>query len=120
VLRPLKFNEPGSLTTCAPLNSFACHTQNVAPSGSAKTAVRPTSMTSNGSFTTLPPASRALAAVSSALSTETYVSHVAVDGADSAVDPTAATAPPCRPAMKYLPSDSGGITFSNVQPKRPL
>jgi hypothetical protein len=120
VLRPLKFNEPGSLTTRAPLNSFACQTQNAAPSGSVKTAVRPASMTSNGSLTTPPPASRTLDAVSSALSTEMYVSHIATDGADSGIDPTAATSAPCRRAMKYLPSDPGGITSSNSQPKRPV
>ena len=71
MFRPLKFSEPGSLTTCAPLCSFACQTQNAAPSGSAKTAIRPASMTSNGSITAAPPASRTFDAVSSALSTQT-------------------------------------------------
>ena len=70
MLRPLKFNEPCSLTICAPLCSFACQTQNTAPSGSVKTAIRPASMTSNGSITTFPPASRTFDAVSSALSTQ--------------------------------------------------
>ncbi len=71
MLRPLKFSEPCSLTTFAPLCCFACQTQNTAPSGSLKTAIRPASMTSNGSITTPPPASRTLDAVSSALSTQT-------------------------------------------------
>ena len=118
--RPLKFNEPGSLTTRAPLCLPACQTQNAAPSGSVKTAIRPASITSNGSFTTAPPASRTFDAVSSALSTETYVSHVATGGAPSGIEPSAATSPPCRRAMKYLPGAPGGITFSNSQPKRPL
>ena len=68
--RPLKFSEPCSLTTFAPLCSFACQTQNAAPSGSVSTAIRPASMTSKGSIATPPPASRAFAAVSSALSTQ--------------------------------------------------
>ena len=50
VLRSLKFSEPCSLTIRAPLCSFACQTQNAAPSGSANTAIRPASMTSNGSI----------------------------------------------------------------------
>ena len=61
---------PCSFTTCEPLCSFACQTKNTAPSGSVKTAMRPAAMTSNGSITTLPPASLTLAAVSSALSTQ--------------------------------------------------
>jgi hypothetical protein len=48
----------------------ACHTQNAAPSGSASIAMRPASITSNGSISTAPPASRAFAAASSALSTQ--------------------------------------------------
>jgi len=111
--------EPGSFTTCAPLCSYACQTQNAAPSGSVKTAVRPAPGTSNGSRTTPPPAARTLDAVSSALSTQMYVSHIAVGGADSGIDPTAATARPRRRAMKYLPGAPGGITSSNSQPKRP-
>ena len=120
MLRPLKFNEPGSLTTRAPLNSFACQTQNAAPSGSVKTAVRPTPEMSKGSLTTPPPAARTFDSAASALSTEMYVSHVAFGGADSGSDPTAATAPPGRAAMTYLPSDPSGIASSNSQPKRPL
>src|SRR5918998_1516995 len=77
VLRPLKFKDPGSLTTCAPLCFFASQTQNAAPSGSVKTAVRPASAKSKGSTTTPPPAWWTLAAASSALATETYVFHTA-------------------------------------------
>ena len=41
--------------------------------GIGEHAMRPESMTSNGSVSTVPPASRTLAAVSSALSTQMYV-----------------------------------------------
>ena len=41
--------------------------QKTAPSGSARTAIRPASITSNGSIITAPPASRAFTVVSSAL-----------------------------------------------------
>jgi hypothetical protein len=70
MLRPLKFSEPGSLTTCAPLCFLASQTQNAAPSASVKTAVRPASAKSKGSTTTLPPASWTLVAASSTLATE--------------------------------------------------
>src|SRR5918995_3695210 len=117
--RSLKLTDPGSLTILAPLCPYACQTQNTAPSGSVKTPVRPAPGTSNGSLTTAPPASRTFAAALSALSTQMYVSHIAVGVADSGIDPTAATAPPRRRAMKYLPADPCGITFSNCQPKSP-
>jgi len=39
--------------------------------------------------------------------------------ADSGIEPTAATSPPCSRAMKYLPFEPGGITSSNSQPNRP-
>ena len=119
MLRPLKFNDPGSLTIRAPRCSFACQTQNAAPSGSAKTAIRPASMTSNGAVRTRPPASTTFDAVSSALSTQTYVFQAAVEGPPSGADPTAATSPPRRRAMKYLPAEPGGITSSNSHPNRP-
>jgi hypothetical protein len=48
------------------------------------------------------------------------VFHIAIGGAASGIDPTAATSPPRSRAMKYLASDAGGITSSNSQPKRPL
>src|SRR5262245_48160736 len=67
----VKFRAPCSLTICAPLLFFACQTQNAALSGSVRTAMRPASLTSNGSVTTPPPESRTFAAVSSALSTQT-------------------------------------------------
>ena len=114
----LKFSEPCSFTTLAPLCSFACQAQNAAPSGSVNTAIRPASMTSKGSITTFPPASRTFAAVSSALSTQTYVFHIAIGGAPSGTEPTAATSPPRMRAMKYLPGESGGMTSSNSHPNR--
>ena len=76
-------------------------------------------MTSNGSIRALPPASRTFAAVSSALSTQMYVFHNAIGGAASGIEPTAATRSPRSVAMKYSPSESGGITSSNSQPNRP-
>src|SRR6185436_17182004 len=50
--------------------------------------IRPASMTSNGSISDLPPAARTLEAAWSALSTQTYVSHIAIGGAPSGIDPT--------------------------------
>ena len=108
------------MTICAPLCSLACHTQNAAPSGSANTAIRPAVMTSKGSVRTWPPASRTLDAVSSALSTQMYVFQVAMGGPPSGIPLTAATLPPRIRALKYLPSDPGGITSSNSHPNRPL
>jgi hypothetical protein len=70
LLRMLKFSEPGSFTTVAPRWRPGCHRQNAAPSVSVQTAVRPASMTSNGSIATEPPAARTLAAVSSASATQ--------------------------------------------------
>ena len=46
-----------------------------APSGSAKTAMRPASITSIGGTKTVPPLADTLATVASALSTLTYVSQ---------------------------------------------
>src|SRR5947207_981053 len=104
----------------APRWSFACQTENAAPSGSVNTAIRPASMTSNGSVSMRPPAWRTFAAASSALCTHTYVFHTPVGGAPSGCDPTAATSPPRSRAMKYLPGAPGGITSSKSQPNRPL
>ena len=120
MFRSLKFRLPCSLTIRAPLCSLACHTQNTAPSGSANTAIRPAFITSKGSVRTWPPASRTLDAVSSALSTQTYVFHLAMGGPPSGIPPTAATSPPRIRALKYLASDPGGITSSNSHPNRPL
>ena len=117
--RPLKFSEPCSLTTFAPLWFLASQTQKTAPSGSARTAIRPASSTSKGSVTTAPPAARARVAVSSALSTQTYVFHIAIGGAPSGIDETAATSPPRMRAMRYTPSEPSGITSSNAHPNRP-
>ena len=58
--RPLKLSEPCSLTTSAPMLFLASHTSKTAPSGSAITAMRPASITSNGGMITEPPAASAL------------------------------------------------------------
>ncbi len=50
-------------------------------------------MNSKGSVITLPPASLTLNAVSSALSTQKYVFHIAIGGAAAAIDRTPATSP---------------------------
>ena len=68
-------SELGSLTRSAPVKLFGCQAPNTAPVGSAKNAIRPMSITSIGSSTTVPPAALTLAAVSSALATLTYVAH---------------------------------------------
>ena len=47
-----------------------------------------------------------------------YVFQVAISGADSGIDPMAATSRPRMRAMKYLASDPGGIMSSTSQPKR--
>jgi len=57
------------LTSPAPWWRPACQIQNGAAPGSASTAIRPESNTSNGSLYTVPPASDTLAAVASASST---------------------------------------------------
>ena len=67
----LRVNAPTSFTTCAPMLSFGSQAANIAPLGSAITAMRPASPTSNGPATTVPPSSPALAAASSALATVT-------------------------------------------------
>ena len=56
--RLLQFQLPGALTTPRPARRPGCQTANGAPAGSAKTAVRPRSITSCGSSVTVPPASR--------------------------------------------------------------
>ena len=57
---------PGSLTSCAPVCCLGCHSPMTAPSGSAKSAMRPASMTSMGGMNTVPPLADTLATVSSA------------------------------------------------------
>ena len=62
---------PGSLTSCAPVCWLGCHSPITAPSGSAKMAMRPASITSIGGAKTVPPLAVTLATVSSTLSTLT-------------------------------------------------
>ena len=64
-------NVPGSLASCAPVCWLGCQRPMTAPSGSAKIAMRPASMTSIGGMNTVPPLADTLATVSSALSTLT-------------------------------------------------
>jgi hypothetical protein len=65
---------PGMLNTSAPGIAIGCQTLNVAPAGSAKTAIRPRSKTSNGgTTTTCPPARSTRAATRSASSVATYI-----------------------------------------------
>jgi hypothetical protein len=59
-------SEPGALNSPAPGKVPACHSWNTAPPGSAATANRPTSNTSIGPSSSVPPASVTARAVSSA------------------------------------------------------
>jgi hypothetical protein len=68
----------------------------------------------------LPPASFTFLALASAFSVQMYVFHIARGGAPSGTPEIAATSPPLIRPTKYWPPDSGGMTFSNSQPKRPL
>jgi hypothetical protein len=52
--------------------SFGCHSEKTAPVGSASTAMRPMSMTSNDGAITVAPAASAIFTVWSASSTLTY------------------------------------------------
>ena len=67
---------PGTLNTSAPAMASGCQTLNVAPAGSAKTAIRPWSKTSNGGTTTCPPARSTRPATSSASSVARYVDQI--------------------------------------------
>ncbi|GAB3948296.1 hypothetical protein GCM10027614_45110 [Micromonospora vulcania] len=67
---------PGMLNTSAPGIASGCQTLNVAPAGSAKTAIRPRSKTSNGGTTTCPPARSTRPATSSASSVARYVDQI--------------------------------------------
>ncbi len=69
VWRSLQFHAPGELTSSEPPASRACQTRNTAPSGSAKTAIRPASPKSSGASSVLPPAASTLATTASASST---------------------------------------------------
>ena len=71
----------------APVPAGPADAEHRALPGRPRTAMRPASVTSNGSARICPPASLALAAVSSALSTQMYVFHVAADGAPSGATP---------------------------------
>ena len=63
---------PGSFFSPEPMCPFACQMQKAAPVGSSRTAIRPTSITSNGSFKTVAPFSTAFFAAASASSTVMY------------------------------------------------
>ncbi len=60
---------PGSLTIWLPGCSFGCQMQKIAPCGSAITAIRPASSTSNASMKTVPPAPATAPHVASASAT---------------------------------------------------
>ena len=64
---------PCSFTSCAPMWFFGVHKQSMAPVGSAITAMRPASITSNAAIFTVPPAPGTCAAVASTSVTVTYV-----------------------------------------------
>jgi hypothetical protein len=116
----LKTTPPCSFTASAPRCRLGCHTAIGAPSGSANIAIRPASNTSNGSLMMVAPAASALAAVSSALSTHTYVFHTATGGRPRGSSRVPAAARPPIVAMKYCPDSPSGIMSSHVQPNRPL
>ena len=71
MIRSFHVIEPGVFTSDAPMWLRASHRHSAAPTGSMITAIRPTSITSNGSAATLAPSSAARAAASSALATVT-------------------------------------------------
>jgi len=110
---------PGSLTSWAPLCSFACHTQNTAPDGSANTPMRPAPSTSNGSVSTLPLASSTFAAALSALSTQTFVFHTGVGGRVVWLGPDGGDVAARSCATKYRPREPADLRFSNSHPNRP-
>jgi hypothetical protein len=93
---------PGSLTSWAPLCSFACHTQNTAPDGSANTPMRPAPSTSNGSVSTLPLASSPSRRRCRRCRPRHSCSIPASGGVSSGWDPTAATS---RPAAALRSTD---------------
>ena len=84
-----------------------------APSGSAKTAIRPASITSNGSVTTRPPERRTFEAASSALSTHTYEFHSAVGG------PLFGTAPRINGSVKGPRITQAAVKFKAKREKLP-
>src|SRR5258708_6802860 len=66
-------NDPGSLTSCAPLCFCGCQIETYAPVGSKNPAIRPESKISIGGTTALPPLSCTAFIVASASATEMYV-----------------------------------------------
>ena len=62
--------EPGSPASAAPAWLRGSHSATTAPVGSCSSAIRPTSSTSNGSISAVPPSSFARRATSLALATE--------------------------------------------------
>ena len=70
-MRSFQVIEPGVFTSVAPMLCPGSHTHSAAPVGSAKTAMRPTSITSNASAMTLPPLSLAFCAAPAADATVT-------------------------------------------------
>src|SRR2546425_11519352 len=102
---------PCSFTSSAPMLFFGCHTHDIAPVGSAITAIRPASMTSNGGAMTEPPAPGTCAAVASTSVTVTYEFQC---GGTPGIGrgATAATAFPFFKAIEYTPSlpESSGPT----------
>ncbi len=69
VISSFQVTAPGSFTSVAPMCWLGCQNATIAPPGSMANTIRPASITSNGSMSTLPPAAPILAAASSAEST---------------------------------------------------
>ena len=111
----LRLSAPGSFTTSAPMALRDCHAQKTAPVGSWSVAMRPASITSNGSASTFAPSSRALAVIASASSTVTYDAHA---GWRSVVSNIAAAARPPSRAITYTPPSGIGLS-SKSHPSRP-
>lgn len=102
--------------TPTPVCFFGCQSARCAPSGSRQTTMRPMSKTSNGSDISVPPSSLALAALASALSTQTYDSQAG--GTSLFWYIAAASRPPIWPMTYGGWSGPIGISFGS-QPKRP-
>ena len=71
VCSSFQFSDPGSLTSSAPVWRPACQTPTKPAAGWVKNAIRPASMMSIGSTTTVAPASAARPAAASASSVAT-------------------------------------------------
>ena len=83
-----------------------------------KNAIRPASITSIGSTSTLPPALVARWAEASASSVATYTDH-AGGWPSCMIGPTPATCLPLRVNIPYPPVSSTGPADWSSQPKRP-